>query len=85
MQEIQWTEQQGGLSRELIDRLVARESPTLDRVFASRRAEALKRPGRVEIRETRRIRRNDPCPCGSGLKFKRCCGRNLAADDQRVG
>jgi SEC-C motif-containing protein len=19
--------------------------------------------------------RNDPCPCGSGLKFKRCCGR----------
>ena len=20
--------------------------------------------------------RNDPCPCGSGKKFKRCCGRN---------
>jgi uncharacterized protein YchJ len=19
--------------------------------------------------------RNSPCPCGSGLKFKRCCGR----------
>jgi hypothetical protein len=19
--------------------------------------------------------RNDPCPCGSGLKYKRCCGR----------
>jgi uncharacterized protein YecA (UPF0149 family) len=19
--------------------------------------------------------RNDPCPCGSGRKFKRCCGR----------
>ena len=19
------------------------------------------------------VRRNDPCPCGSGLKFKRCC------------
>jgi SEC-C motif len=19
------------------------------------------------------IRRNDPCPCGSGLKFKKCC------------
>ncbi len=19
--------------------------------------------------------RNDPCPCGSGSKFKRCCGR----------
>jgi SWIM/SEC-C metal-binding protein len=21
-----------------------------------------------------RISRNDPCPCGSGPKFKRCCG-----------
>ncbi len=20
--------------------------------------------------------RNSPCPCGSGLKFKRCCGKN---------
>ena len=23
------------------------------------------------------IGRNDPCPCGSGKKFKKCCGRNL--------
>jgi uncharacterized protein len=23
-----------------------------------------------------KIGRNDPCPCGSGLKFKRCCGRS---------
>ena len=21
--------------------------------------------------------RNDPCPCGSGLKFKHCCGKNI--------
>ncbi len=21
-----------------------------------------------------KIGRNDPCPCGSGLKYKRCCG-----------
>jgi uncharacterized protein YecA (UPF0149 family) len=19
--------------------------------------------------------RNDPCPCGSGLKYKKCCGK----------
>ena len=24
----------------------------------------------------RRIGRNDPCPCGSGKKFKHCCRRN---------
>jgi hypothetical protein len=24
--------------------------------------------------ETRHARPNDPCPCGSGAKYKRCCG-----------
>ena len=24
-------------------------------------------------REEPRIGRNDPCPCGSGLKYKKCC------------
>ncbi len=24
----------------------------------------------------KKIGRNDPCPCGSGLKYKKCCGRN---------
>jgi hypothetical protein len=23
-----------------------------------------------------RVGRNDPCPCGSGRKFKKCCGRS---------
>ena len=26
-------------------------------------------------RETPKIGRNDPCPCGSGKKYKHCCGR----------
>ena len=24
-----------------------------------------------------KIGRNDPCPCGSGKKYKKCCGRGL--------
>lgn len=28
------------------------------------------------IRKGEKIGRNDPCPCGSGLKYKKCCGRN---------
>ena len=28
-------------------------------------------------RESAKIGRNDPCPCGSGKKYKMCCGRNL--------
>ena len=23
-----------------------------------------------------KIGRNDPCPCGSGKKYKKCCGKN---------
>jgi preprotein translocase subunit SecA len=27
-------------------------------------------------REARKVGRNEPCPCGSGKKYKKCCGRN---------
>lgn len=27
------------------------------------------------VREDSRVGRNDPCPCNSGKKFKKCCGR----------
>lgn len=34
-------------------------------------------PGKVETfrRQAPKVGRNDPCPCGSGKKFKRCCGK----------
>jgi len=27
-----------------------------------------------QTRETPKVGRNDPCPCGSGKKYKKCCG-----------
>ena len=27
------------------------------------------------VREERKVGRNEPCPCGSGKKYKQCCGR----------
>ena len=27
-------------------------------------------------RVTGKVGPNDPCPCGSGKKYKKCCGRN---------
>jgi len=30
----------------------------------------------VEKREAPKVGRNDPCPCGSGKKYKNCCGAN---------
>jgi uncharacterized protein YecA (UPF0149 family) len=32
--------------------------------------------GREPLRRPPTPGRNDPCPCGSGLKYKRCCGRH---------
>ena len=29
------------------------------------------------VRETPKVGRNDPCPCGSGKKYKKCCLKNL--------
>jgi preprotein translocase subunit SecA len=29
------------------------------------------------IRAEKRIGRNEPCPCGSGKKYKSCCGKNI--------
>ena len=26
------------------------------------------------LRKPVKVGRNDPCPCGSGLKYKKCCG-----------
>lgn len=34
-----------------------------------------KRAGGTVQREEPKLGRNDPCPCGSGKKFKQCCGR----------
>ena len=34
--------------------------------------ERKKQPVRIA---SKKVGRNDPCPCGSGKKYKRCCGR----------
>ena len=30
------------------------------------------------IKKPHKIGRNDPCPCGSGKKYKKCCGKNTS-------
>jgi preprotein translocase subunit SecA len=31
------------------------------------------------VRDAPKVGRNDPCPCGSGKKYKKCCGAGVAA------
>ncbi|UCC99914.1 MAG: preprotein translocase subunit SecA [Phycisphaerales bacterium] len=44
------------------------------------RAAAQAPQGDVKVKqiklETPKVGRNDPCPCGSGKKYKKCCGKN---------
>lgn len=79
--------EENGISRKLLEQMVMREGPDTDRVFGRQRKavqKAIEGGETVTIREHRNIRRNDPCPCGSGVKFKKCCGRNIAASDTRI-
>ncbi len=34
--------------------------------------------GQAAVRVAEKVGRNDPCPCGSGKKYKKCCGRNAS-------
>ena len=62
---------------------VADDPEALAQVAAARQPGAVFRPPpAVEdsapapfVRDTRKIGRNEPCPCGSGKKFKQCHGR----------
>ena len=43
---------------------------------------AAAKPGAAPAKQTvvasqKKIGRNEPCPCGSGKKYKKCCGRNV--------
>jgi preprotein translocase subunit SecA len=31
--------------------------------------------GVQQVKSAAKVGRNDPCPCGSGRKHKKCCGR----------
>jgi uncharacterized protein len=43
----------------------------IDRFWKERRGRPKAGPGRAK---SAKVGRNDPCPCGSGRKHKRCCG-----------
>ena len=54
------------------------ELPAWDRLLSLERRKELytqqKKSGTIV--KGKKIGRNDPCPCGSGKKYKYCCGRN---------
>lgn len=57
------------------DKKTARENPkVVEAVEAAGKALGDSAVQRKEIK----VYPNDPCPCGSGKKYKQCCGRKTA-------
>jgi len=54
------------------EKMVAREKNKQDQLVYSHDGEVARQPVR---RSKKKVGRNQPCPCGSGKKYKKCCGR----------
>ena len=52
--------------------------PQWDKIFDAETKKRLYREQKQSgtVRKAKKIGRNDPCPCGSGKKYKFCCGKN---------
>jgi preprotein translocase subunit SecA len=86
--KIEYQKESFGLFNVMLDRIREQTVEYLFRIQAPRRppppppeAQAVRdersaRPAsRPQPASVTKIGRNDPCPCGSGKKFKKCCGR----------
>ena len=53
------------------------ELPQWDNIFSEEKRKELYKEQKASgtIRKEKKIGRNDPCPCGSGKIYKKCCGR----------
>ena len=54
------------------------ELPQWDKIFDADTKKKLYREQKQSgtVRKAKKIGRNEPCPCGSGKKYKYCCGKN---------
>jgi uncharacterized protein len=65
------------LTGEMREGILAQLPATVQMIAAYWRAPNLGFPRREPLRSTK-VGRNAPCPCGSGKKFKKCCGSGTA-------
>ena len=53
------------------------ELPQWKEIFSEEELKALYKEQKLSttVRKEKKVGRNDPCPCGSGKKYKHCCGK----------
>ena len=58
------------VTEESLEKMEQKEQKKEQEVQKNTTVNTVKEPKR---RQTPKVGRNDPCPCGSGKKFKKCC------------
>ena len=56
-----------------------RQAPPADMRFSAPFKSAQRQKPQTIVRKGEKVGRNDPCPCGSGKKYKKCCGSAVGA------
>ena len=56
--------------------------PLIEGFAGGKPGDGKKKVGNTVVRKEAKVGRNDPCPCGSGLKYKKCCGANKNDADE---
>jgi len=68
----------GASGKTVADVFASMMSPAGQRAMVTRPPMPIAGGDNLVGRQTGAVGRNDPCPCGSGKKYKKCCGRDLA-------
>ena len=55
--------------------LTKEEIEAEEQLLRKAKEERAKDPERYRLSAEEAVGRNDPCPCGSGKKYKKCCGK----------
>ncbi|BCK88520.1 hypothetical protein MIZ01_2324 [Sideroxyarcus emersonii] len=66
--------------REELSRQIPASIGWVYKFWAPQRRAADSARGKTADNETQKISRNAPCPCGSGRKYKKCCGATRVED-----
>ena len=76
--EVQQMEEQ---QRKRAPQTMSFSHPNVDQAAAAEAGgdgQPVKKPAQPFVRQGRKVGRNEPCPCGSGKKYKQCHGRLTA-------
>ncbi|MGQ9533775.1 MAG: SEC-C metal-binding domain-containing protein [bacterium] len=61
---------------EKIKKSIAENIKNFGKLLPAKKSTPVQTKNKPVISEKITVGRNDPCPCGSGKKYKKCCGRN---------